>query len=63
MKALRDDAATFVVNAAGSRGRELEVAIVYATAMAEALRESVADWEAAAERLREIKSGRAAGVN
>jgi hypothetical protein len=55
MPLLSEDVETFLANTRCAGGRDLEVAIVYAELMAEALRTGVAEWEVAAARLREIK--------
>ena len=58
-----EDLLTFVQNTDRAHGRELDVAITYAASMVRELRVSVAEWEAAVARLRELKSDRAVGLN
>jgi hypothetical protein len=58
MQTQSDEVSTFLRNTRTTEGRELEVAIVYAELMVEALRASVAEWEAAAVRLQNLKQNR-----
>ena len=57
------DVLDFVLNTHHAEGRDLDVAIVYAASMVEALRTSIAEWQAVEARLREVKAGREAGSN
>ena len=57
------DVLDFVLNTDHAEGRDLEVAIVYAASMVEALRTSIAEWQAVEARLREVKAGREVGLN
>ena len=50
-----EEVVAFLHDNGGARGRELEVAIVYAALMVDELRASVADWEATVELLRRLK--------
>lgn len=58
-----EDVQRFLDNTRTARGRELDVAIVYAGSMVAELRASVAEWERAAALLRELKCGRAVDSN
>jgi len=58
-----EDVLDFVLNTDHSRGRDLDVAIVYAASMVEALRTSVAEWQAVEARLRAVKAEREVGSN
>jgi hypothetical protein len=58
-----DDVLDFVLNTDHAQGRDLDIAIVYAACMVEALRTSIAEWQAVEARLREMKAGREAGSN
>jgi hypothetical protein len=55
MALLSEEVETFLENTCSVEGRDLDVAIVYARSMVEALRASTAEWEAAAARLQEMK--------
>ena len=56
-----DDVSVFLENTHDIEGRELEVAIVYADSMVEALKTSVEEWEEAAVRLKHLKRNRPPG--
>ena len=56
-----DDVSLFLENTNDIEGRELEVAIVYAESMVEALKTSVEEWEEAALRLKHLKRSRSPG--
>jgi len=58
-----DDVLDFVLNTDHAQGRDLDVAIVYAASMVEALRTSIAEWQVVEARLREMKAGREVGSN
>jgi hypothetical protein len=58
-----EDVQQFLENTREAEGRALDVAIVYARSMVAELRASIADWEAAEARLREIKGRCVANSN
>jgi hypothetical protein len=63
MAQLSEDVELFLENTHSAEGRELDVAIACAESMARELRVSVAEWEAAAARLQEMRRRCAVGWN
>jgi hypothetical protein len=58
-----EEVVAFLRDRPAADGRELDVAIAYAALMADELRASVADWEATADLLRQLKLRRDAEAN
>ena len=56
-----DDVSLFLENTNDIEGRDLEVAIVYAESMVEALKTSGEEWEEAVVRLKHLKRSRLPG--
>jgi hypothetical protein len=63
MPSAGEEVVAFLRDYPAVHGHELDVAIAYAALMADELRASVADWEATAEMLRQLKYRRDAEVN
>ena len=58
-----EEVLAFIQNTPTAEGRELDVAIAYATLMVDELRANVADWEATVALLRQMKCRRIADAN
>ena len=58
MQETTDEVSVFLQNTRDIEGRELDVAIMYADSMIEALKTSVEEWEEAAVRLKHLKQSR-----
>jgi hypothetical protein len=63
MTLLSEEVEVFLENTCCVEGRDLDVAIMYARSMVEALRASTAEWETAAARLQEMKRRCVVGSN